>query len=370
MVAISWGTYVAISFQVPCLEQKANLSRSIRSLVIFFGPMLLPKAIAWYRRAKNPPNSQHKPIAPLTPRALSAIILLLAAAAVLVVSLLPILSPENVFIRTRSNPTTSTNLLFSRLATLRPLTPRDEVLHDRFESKASKLLYYKYGSDALADCSFCNSQDPTTYLLYAAPGIALPHLINALLVGIGTSESTSGKAGSQWRTIVTYAIAALALADGYMLARWDHVAGNEKARVLGEIFFYHWVARTYRNLALAAIDVILAGVLYLSATNRMFAPAVSAAERIDKIVNTLGAVNMQVRSANVIKNTVARDAELRAVDAAYWAHEGMVMQEAMESEEVVESMRDAVENRRVDLEAMNQAAEQFVQQVMGNNVST
>lgn len=305
---------------------------------------------------------------PLSFRALLAIISLVITAAILALYTLPVLSPENVFTRTHSNPTTSANLLFSRLATLRPLTARDETLHDKFESKASKLLYYKYGGEILADCPFCNSQDPRTYLLYAAPAIALSHLLNAVLVGFATSESVTGKAGTQWRSLATYAAAALAAIDFYAVAQWDHVAGNEKARVLNEVFFFYWTARMYRHLALAGLDLLLAGILYVSTTNRMFVAAPTVSERVDVIRDVLAGVNMQIRSANVLKNTVSRDGELRAIDAGYWAHEGIVMQEAMESEEVVESMRDAVENRRINLEAMDQAAEAFVQQVMGNGM--
>lgn len=330
--------------------------------------MLLPKVIAWYRSAKNQPASQRKHVVPLATRPLLAIAVLAATAAVLAAYALPILAPENVFVRTGSNPTTSANLLFSRLATLRPLTSRDEVLHDKFESRASKLLYYKYGPDALAGCPFCNSQDPRTYLLYAAPAAAAAHLLNALLVGAATSSSATGEAGAQWRALATYAAAAMAAADLYALVQWDHVAGNEKARVLGEIFFFHWTARTYRHLALAALDLLLAGLLYLSTTNRMFVVAPTLSERIDAARDALGSVNMQIRSATVLKNTVSRDAELRAMDAGYWAHEGMVMQEAMESEEVVESMRDAVENRRIDLTTVDQAAEVFAQRVLGDGM--
>lgn len=220
----------------------------------------------------------------------------------------------------------------------------------------------------LADCPFCNSQDPNTYLLYAAPSVASMHLLNAVLIGIATSESVTGKAGNQWRSLATYTAVALTAVDGYMLAQWDHIAGNERARVLGEIFFFYWTARISRLLCLAALDLVLAGVLYLSTTNRMFVVASTVSERIDLATAALGHVNMKVRSANVLKNTVARDGELRAIDAGYWAHEGMVMQEAMESEEVVNSMRDAVENRRLNPEAMDQAAEQFSQQVIGGGV--
>lgn len=241
-------------------------------------------------------------------------------------------------------------------------------MQEKFESKASRLLYYKYGPAVLADCPFCNSQDPNTYLLYAAPSVAVVHLFNAVLVGIATSESVTGKAGHQWRSLATYAAVALMAVDGYMLAQWDHVAGNEKARVLGEVFFFYWTSRMYRLLSLAVLDAALAGVLYFSTTNRMFVVASTVSERIDLATSALGNVNMRIRSANVLKNTVARDGELRAIDAGYWAHEGMVMQEAMESEEVVNSMRDAVENRRLNPEAMDQAAEQFSQQVMGGGM--
>lgn len=349
------------------LEKLTSAAR-IKSLLIFFGPMLLPKVIAWYRSAKSQPASRRKPIVPLATRPLLAIVLLAAAAALFAASALTILAPENVFARTGSNPTTSANLLFSRLATLRPLTARDEALHKKFESRASKLLYYKYGPDALAGCPFCNSQDPRTYLLYAAPAVAAAHLLNALLIGAATSVSATGQAGAQWRALATYAGAALAGADFYALAQWDHVAGNERARVLGEVFFFHWAARTCRHLALAGLDLLLAGLLYLSTTNRMFIVVPTTSERIDVVRGALGGINMQIRSANVLKNTVSRDAELRAIDAGYWAHEGMVMQEAMESEEVVESMRDAVENRRIDLTTVDQAAESFAQHVLGDSM--
>lgn len=326
--------------------------------------MLIPKVIAWYRSARNPPPSQRRPVVPLGARPLFVITLLSVVATLIAAYTLPILAPENVFTRTLSHPTTSANLLFSRLATLRSLTAGDEILHDRFESKASKLLYYKYGPDALAGCPFCNSQDPRTYLVYAAPTVAAAHLLNAIIVGVATSEFVMGKAGAQWRALATYGAAALAAADLYALSQWDHVAGNDKARVLSEVYFFHWVARRYRHLALAALDLLLACALYLSATNRMFVVAPTTSERIDLIRDALGVVNRQTRSANVLKNTVSRDGELRAINAGYWAHEGLVMQEAMESEEVLESMRDAVENRRIDLASMDQAAESFVQHVL------
>lgn len=330
--------------------------------------MLVTKGIGWYRSAKAQTRSQHKPVVSLSSRPLFAITLLVVAGVLFSLYAFPPFSPENIFKRTNSHPTTSPGLLFARLGQIRSETARDSIIQEKFESKASRLLYYKYGPAVLADCPFCNSQDPNTYLLYAAPSVALVHLFNAILMGIATSGSVTGKSGTQWRSLATYAAVALTAVDGYMLVQWDHVAGNDKARVFGEVFFFYWDARWYRLLSLAALDLVLAGLLYLSTTNRMFVVAPTVSERIDMATAALGNVNMKVRSANVLKNTVARDGELRAIDAGYWAHEGMVMQEAMESEVVVNSMRDAMESRRLNPEAMDQAAEQFTQQVMGGGV--
>lgn len=333
--------------------------------MIFFGPILLPKAINWYRTARAAQNTGQKvPIRPLPARSLAAITCLVSAAVLLAVYTLPVLSPENVFAVTRSNPTTSNSLILARLAALRPLTTRDDALRDKFESKASKLLYYKYGPAALADCPFCSSQDPTTYLVYAAPAAASLHLANAVLLGAATARPVSGPAGAQWRAPATYAALAAAAADLYLLARWDHVAGNDRARVLSEVAFFHWTLRACRHLALAGLDLLLAGALYLSGTGRAFPAAPSAPERVDAVAAGLRRTRARLQAAGIVRNTAARDAELRAAEARYWAFEVVTSQEAMESVEVVESMRDAVENRRIDLDAIGQDAESYAQTVL------
>lgn len=326
--------------------------------------MLLPKAITWFNAARAAQRNPKQPARPLPTRSLAAVILLATAALLLAASTLPILAPENVFAVTRSNPTSSNNLILSRLSSLRPLTQRDNTLHDKFESRASKLLYYKYGPDALIDCPFCNSNDPTTYLLYAAPAVAAVHLSNALLLGAATSASMTGKPGAQWRALATYAAVAVAALDLYLLATWDHQAGNEKARILGEVTFYFWRARALRHLGLAVLDVLVAGALWLSGTRRAFPVAQTVSERVDAVIMGLAKTRNQLHAAGVIKNTTARDGELRTAEARYWAHEAIIMSEAMESEEVVGSMRDAVENKRVDLDNIGQVAETYARDVL------
>lgn len=326
--------------------------------------MLVGKGIGWYRSRKAQPQTKRQPIAPLTTRALFAIILLAVTAILFVLYATPLFAPENIFARTESNPGVTTNLLFKRLAQARNLTAYDDLLRDKFESKASKMLYFKYGPDVLATCPFCNSQDPTTYLLFAAPAVALVHLANAVIVGIATSEPLAGAAGVQWRGVATWAAVTLLAVDAYLLASWDP-AGNEGARVLRDVSFLHWTMRLGRLLAFAVLDAALAAMLFLSATRRMFVVPPTVSERIDAATAAVAAVHMRVRSANVLKNTIARDPELRAVDAAHWAEETATMQEAMESEEVVSSMRDALDNGRLDPQGVDTAADEFSHRVLG-----
>lgn len=263
---------------------------------------------------------------------------------------------------------TSTALLFRRLGEARGPAPYDDRLRAKFENKASRLLYIKYGGAVLAACPFCNSQDPTTYLVYAAPALALPHLLNALVVGIATSEPVTGKAGLQWRALATYAAAAILVVDTYMLASWDPAA-NESARMLDEVFWFHWKVRMGRFLAFAVLDLALAAVIFLGATNRMFVVPPTVSDKIDAATAALALVHFKSRTASVMKNTIARDRELREQNATYWTHEGIIMQEALESEEVMNALKDAVENGRLDVEGTDRAADDFTRRMMGGGGS-
>jgi hypothetical protein len=116
-------------------------------------------------------------------------------AAAFLVKSLPALSPENLFTRTESRLQIPTDVLFNRVAALRPdnrLTRSDEVLRTKFVNLESRLLYLQYGPDALANCPFCASDDPRTYLWYAVPAIVAPHRITQIEIArIGCSANDS-----------------------------------------------------------------------------------------------------------------------------------------------------------------------------------
>ncbi|CAK7203369.1 hypothetical protein SEUCBS139899_006102 [Sporothrix eucalyptigena] len=196
---------------------------TLKSLVIFFGPMLLPKAISIYRQLKTEASvraqqsRQRGPSAstvrPLTLRSAFVLSLLAAASIAWLLSgglILPanvsralhlpgaLRMPENVFVATESRLQAPNDVLFTRLAAQRPghmLTPTDEALRHRLVSLESRLLYLQYGPDTLANCPFCGGTgvDASTnfsaisYLYYAMIDLVAAHLANLVLIAVVTS---------------------------------------------------------------------------------------------------------------------------------------------------------------------------------------
>ncbi|KAK4122914.1 hypothetical protein N657DRAFT_621079 [Parathielavia appendiculata] len=340
---------------------------TIKSLVLFFGPLLLPKAIAYYRRVRAAPRIHGLTVRPLPPPISRAIFILLAVAFVFLLRTLPILSPENIFKVTQSRLQIPADVLFTRLSTLRPgntLTPADLSLRAKFASLESRLLYLQYGPSAIATCPFCTSDEPRSYLYYALPDLLTPHLVNLITIALATSSllTAASPAATTWRTPATLAAVAIAFADIYWASTYNHSA-NARALRLGEIDFFYWMARTTRYLSLAALDLLLSLLLYLSGTQRAFVTAPSAAERIESAVRGLAAVKGRINAAGVVKNTVLRDEELRARGNAYWAHEVRLMGEMMEEREVVEGVKDALTNR-IDIAGIERDAEVYAKAVL------
>ncbi|KAI0882508.1 uncharacterized protein GGS22DRAFT_169621 [Annulohypoxylon maeteangense] len=320
---------------------------TIKSLLIFFGPMLLPKAISYYRSARAAPAATGIPIQPIPPAALRALIILSTTALVLLVRALPIFAPENIFLRTQSRLQIPTDVLFNRLASLRPngiLTTVDTALRAKFVNLESRLLYLQHGPDVLASCPFCTSDDPRSYLYYALPAILTPHLVNLVIVSLATSDLIAGSHGPKWRTTAAIAAGLGSALDAYLASSYNYQA-NSRATRLSDLEFFFWTARSARLILLSLSDGILATLLYLSSTNRAFAAPPGAAERVEAVTRRLASAKSRLNAVGIVKNTALRDEDLRARTQAYWHHEGRLMREVMEEREVVEGVNDALENR-------------------------
>jgi hypothetical protein len=224
-----------------------------------------------------------------------------------------------------------------RLAALRggSLTEADNLFVSKLEGEPEKwrLLYAAYGHDVAVGCPFCSAADPRTYLYYALPGIAAPHLIHIFLLGVITSQFFSGKEGSRWRTYATIAGVALALVELYMTYnyRWEE---NGNKRMLNEVDFFAQRMRIYRQLAFAATDALLGWALYLTSTNRWLVIPPTTTEQLTQLTQQTALTHAQVSLLANLRNATVRDAELRNRQEVYWRREQEEMVGIMQEEGV------------------------------------
>ncbi|KAI1506539.1 hypothetical protein F5X99DRAFT_7029 [Biscogniauxia marginata] len=345
MATISWGT--------------------IKSLLLFFGPILLPKAIGYYRSIRHAPQQPGLGVRPLPPLALRGICIMAGAALVLLLTALPALAPENVFARTQSRLQIPTDVLFTRLASLRPggaLADADAALRARFVNLESRLLYLQFGPAALADCPFCAADEPRSYLYYALPALLAPHLVNLAALSLATSAPVSGRDAARWRPLAATLASLAAVLDVYVASSYNYQL-NARAARLADLDMFFWTSRAWRGALLAALDLLVAALVYLSGTRRAFARPPGAAARVEAVTRQLLAAKSRLNAVGIVKNTSIRDEELRGRAQAYWQHEGRLMREVMEERDVVEGVNDALQNR-INIQDIARDAETYAGNVL------
>ncbi|KAI0181351.1 hypothetical protein GGR52DRAFT_31526 [Hypoxylon sp. FL1284] len=340
---------------------------TIKSLLLFFGPLLLPKAIGYYRKIRAAPRAAGVTVQPVPPEAFRALILLAATATFFLVrGLVPAFAPENIFALTQSRLQIPTDVLFNRLASLRggvgKLTATDEALRARFVNLESRLLYLQFGPEVLSGCLFCTSDDPRSYYYYALPALLAPHLANLVAVSLATSSLVGGRHARGWRGAAALACVLLAAADAYLAGAYNHQS-NARALRLGDVEMYFWTARAWRCAGLSALDGLVALLLWLSSTHRAFAAPASPAARVEAAMRRLASARSRLNAVGIVKNTATRDEDLRARAAAYWLHEGRLMRQVMEEREVVEGVNDALLNR-VDIRDVSRDAHDYALNVL------
>ncbi|KAF2278063.1 uncharacterized protein EI97DRAFT_457287 [Westerdykella ornata] len=317
------------------------LPTTLHSLLIVFGPFLLPRLINVFNSARA--ASRSVPIRPTPPKVQHALNLLAASAAVCLVLTLPYFAPENVFLKTQSRLQIEPSVLFARLRLLRDLTPADETLRIKFGSIQNRLVYLAYGPDTLLNCIWCSSgagNDAQNYLLYSLPKLVTPHIFHLAVLGLATS-SFVGTEGSRFRIHATIAGLVLLVAEAWYLGTYD-ISGNKKARMLQEIDFAHWRVRLLRYLSFAAVDAALGLVLWLTSTNRWLARPASIAERLEMTTRDAEQSLSKLHALGLLSNSINRDQTLRNAREAYWRMEGEEMAEVVQEEDVTAEINKAL----------------------------
>lgn len=333
---------VILFFSYFIIPRLTFLPSSVHTLLIVFGPFLLPKLLDLFNTSRA--VSRSVSVRPTPPKIQLALNLLFASTVVCLILSLPYFAPENIFIKTQSRLQIAPDVLFNRLRLLRPLTEKDEALQTKFNAYGgNKLIYLAHGPDTLLNCIWCASSDgddTSNYMLYSLPKIATPHILHLAVLGLATS-SIVGKEGSRFRTKGMIAGLALAVLEIWYLSFYD-ISENKRAKILDDIDFLHWRLRVMRFTSFAIMDAVLAAVLWATSTNRWLAKPPSIAERIETTTRQAEENLNKSRALGLLMNSVNRDPALRGVREEYWRTEGQVMAAMVQEEEVMATINRAV----------------------------
>ncbi|KAL8733358.1 MAG: hypothetical protein Q9166_002182 [cf. Caloplaca sp. 2 TL-2023] len=343
-----------------------NLS-TIKTLLLTLGPFLLPRLLSYYRSYKSISHSKPIPIRPIPSHIYRSLNILFISTLVALLSTLPTFSPENIFTLTSSRIQTPNDVLFNRLSLLRPqnnLTPLDEQLKPRIASLDARGLYLQYGPNILTHCPFCVSDEPWTYFWYALPTILLPYILHLFALGAATSSAIAFKEGNRWRNCAAVFGVGLAIAELWITGsrNWKINARTARAEDLDH---FYWNMRIWRGMGFAVADVLLAGFMYASSTNRMFVVPPTAAERMEGALKVLEGARGRMAALGIVRNVVVRDEGLRRRGEAYWRKEGAVMAEVLEEREVVEGIRGALGSGRIQVGRVEEDARRYAEGIIG-----
>jgi hypothetical protein len=339
----NWQNIVLLVLSYVVIPRLTFLPTSIHTLLIVFGPFLLPRVINLFNTSRAAARSV--PVRPVPPRVQRALNLLALSTATCLVLTLPRFADENIFRRTHSRWQIEPSVLFTRLGLLRALTPADEVLRDKFTvNSANKMLYFAFGPDTLLHCLWCNTADGSdstrNHFLYALPKLLTPHIAHLAVLG-SASSSMVGPEGSRFRIHATLAGLALLVTEAWYMGTYDPAA-NKRAKVLEDVDFAHWRVRVLRYLGFALADAALAATLYLTSTNRWLARPEPVANRLEASTKVAEETLHKLRALGLLENSINRNPGLRQVREEYWRTEGQVMSEAVSEPEVTEKINAAV----------------------------
>ena len=339
---------------------------TIKTVAFTAAPFVIPYVIRKYRSFKGQAQMNRPARRPVPEHVRRSLNILFVACVLAIVSTIPALSPENIFVVTSSRIQTSSNVLWERFTTLRPdhrFTELDDKLRDTLQTVDGRCLYLVYGPDILGHCPFCKTDEPNSYFYYALPSLLFPHLLNFIALGLATSIVIARKEGSRWRTQASIAGIMMAVADIALYQTYDWKA-NSRAVKGKDLTHFYWRMRIIRGIALAILDGGFACLLWLSSTNRLFVVPPSATERVIEVIKLIETQGGKISAAGVVQNTTVRSEALRTRCNDYWKQEGDVMQEIMAEKQVVDSMRNVLGSGRINMEKVEQEANLYSENLL------
>ncbi|KAL8842757.1 MAG: hypothetical protein Q9176_002393 [Flavoplaca citrina] len=341
---------------------------TLKTLLFTLGPFLLPRLLSYFRSYRHAASKTKRiPIRPLPPHLYRSLNILFISTLLALTSTHPYFSPENIFTTTNSRIQTPTDVLFTRLASLRPngtLTSLDISLKPRIASLDARCLYLQYGPEILTHCPFCVSDEPLSYFWYALPAILYPHILHLFALGAATSSVIARKEGSRWRNTAVMIGVGLAVCECWIIGSRDWKA-NARAIRAEDLDHFYWGKRVWRGVGFAVVDVVLAGLLWVAGTNRWFVVPPTVGERMESALRMFEGARGRMAALGVVRNVVVRDEGLRRRGEGYWRKEGAVMAEVLEEREVVEGIRGALGSGRISVSQVEEDAKKYAEGIVG-----
>lgn len=319
---------------------------------------MLPRAYGYLSALKTAYRTRPLP-KPLPPRVDRSLNILFCSIVFFLVQSFrkgPDIDIQNVFNTTGTRLGVPSDVLFTRLAMLRPngiLTAADQALRSALTTKEyvsfaspsipctytdaprSRLIYLTYGPATLLGCPFCHPSQPQTYTLYSLPAtVFLPHLIHLVILGLATSAALTSPLAATSRTRFVISALVLLAIDVYLNTLFAYDPAFVSGRNPSPTSLFA-LLRTIRPLSICFLDVLFALYLWTTSTGRfIFFPFLSdpnaannasieslQVQAQDLVRNSgvaLQTVQAKLRAYTVARNTVSRDTNLKAAELNYW----------------------------------------------------
>ena len=339
---------------------------SLKTLFYTIAPFAIPYVISSYRKYQAYSRAHKAERRPVPRRIGLSLNILFVAALIALVASAYAFSYENIFTKTASRLQTPSNVLWERVAKKRPgrtLTELDEKLQDRLASVDARCLYLMYGPDTIANCPFCNSDEPMSFFYYAMPSILLPHLLNFIVLGFATSNGVAGREGSRFRASAAVVGCVLALVELAVWYNYDWKA-NAKATKSVDLFqFFGWI-RLSRSIAIAVVDAGFAWFLWATSTNRILVVPPSARERLENVIKQLEICASQQAATGIIHNAIVRNEELHKNTETHWTQDSILMQQVMADPEVQKGLLKAKSLGRLDMDKLELEAAKYAESLI------
>ncbi|KAJ4466284.1 hypothetical protein J3R30DRAFT_3311219, partial [Lentinula aciculospora] len=180
----------------------------------------------------------------------------------------------------------------------------------RLESAVMRLLYVRFGHDAIATCEYCTSWDD--FSLYVLPGALWEYICEAVIMGALTLRGTRH---AQHRSISIGAVVAAAMLETYLTltAKINIPKDFEDPNTA-----WRRVERLYVHFILKPSPISLSAT---TASNPLLQGATTQASPEALALHTLQALTTKLQLLRLTRGAIPRNPTLRAASENYWAIE-------------------------------------------------